>query len=419
MFDTTRQANELASIQSRLIFVKVGLLLILVLLGLRLWQLQIRDGVYYQELARDNRTRSIVLEPARGLLYDRNGELLANNIPSFQLYLSLEDVQDRDDLLSTLPQYIDVNVETISKKLATKRRRGRIKLKSGLTLKEAALIESHRIDLPGVAIQPEYQRHYPLGNYAAHVIGYVGEISESQLKDPDFLDVQAGRIIGKFGVEKTLDTHLLGETGRKIIEVDAFGYPKRSLSIHPPLAGDDLYLTLDIRLQRLAEDLLGEEAGAIVALDPWNGDVLALASQPGFNPNDLSGGISTQAWQQLLQDPRHPLTNRAIQGQYPPGSTFKIVMAAALLGTQKMRASDSLTCPGTFPFGKRVFRDWKRGGHGSVALSKAIEQSCDVYFYKVGNSTWDRFHCHLLSTVWLRSKNGHCLIIRTIWLSPL
>ena len=385
MFDTSRQANELANIQSRLIFVKVGLLLILVLLGLRLWQLQIRDGVYYQELARDNRTRSIVLEPARGLLYDRNGELLANNIPSFQLYLSLEDVQDRDDLLSKLPQYIDVNVETLSEKLATKRRRGRIKLKSGLTLKEAALIESHRIDLPGVAIQPEYQRHYPLGNYAAHVIGYVGEISESQLKDPDFVDVQAGRIIGKFGVEKTLDTHLLGETGRKIIEVDAFGYPKRSLSIHPPLAGDDLYLTLDIRLQRLAEDLLGEEAGAIVALDPWNGDVLALASQPGFNPNDLSGGISTESWQQLLQDPRHPLTNRAIQGQYPPGSTFKIVMAAALLDTQKMRASDALPCPGTFPFGKRVFRDWKRGGHGSVALTKAIEQSCDVYFYKIGN----------------------------------
>ena len=385
MFDTSRQANELADIQSRLIFVKVGLLMLLVLLGLRLWQLQIRDGVYYQDLARDNRTRSIVLEPARGLLYDRNGELLAKNIPSFQLYLSLEDVQDRDDLLSKLPEYVDVNVPAISEKLGTKQRRGRIKLKSGLTLKEAALIESHRIDLPGVAIQPEYQRNYPLGNYAAHVIGYVGEISESQLKDQEFLDVQAGRIIGQYGLERTFDSHLLGETGRKVIEVDAFGYSKRSLSIHPPLAGDDLYLTIDIRLQRLAEDLLGEEAGAMVALDPWNGDVLALASQPGFNPNDLSGGISSQAWQQLLQDSRHPLTNRAIQGQYPPGSTFKIVMAAALLETQTMEATDSITCRGTFPFGKRVFRDWKRRGHGSVDLTKAIAESCDVYFYKAGN----------------------------------
>lgn len=384
MFDTSRQANELADIQSRLIFVKVGLLLILVLLGLRLWQLQIRDGVYYQELARDNRTRSIVLEPARGLLFDRNGELLANNVPSFQLYLSLEDVQDRDAVLSKLPEYLDVNVQDISDKLGTKRR-GRVKIKSGLTLREAALIESHRIELPGVVIQPEYQRNYPLGSYASHVIGYVGEISESQLKDAEFDDLQAGRIIGQYGLERTLDANLLGETGRKVIEVDAFGYPKRSLSIQPPLAGDDLYLTLDIRLQRLAEDLLGDESGAIVALDPWNGDVLVLASQPGFNPNDLSGGISPQAWRQLLQDARNPLTNRAIQGQYPPGSTFKIVMAAALLGTQTMGATDSITCHGTFPFGKRVFRDWKRGGHGSVDLNKALAESCDVYFYKAGN----------------------------------
>lgn len=385
MFDSSRQANELADIQSRLIFVKVGLLMILVLLGLRLWQLQIRDGVYYQELARDNRTRSIVLEPARGLLYDRNGALLAQNIPSFQLYLSLEDVPDREAILTKLPEYIDVDVQAISEKLSTKQRRGRVKIKNGLTLKEAALIESHRIELPGVVIQPEYQRNYPLGTYAAHVIGYVGEISESQLKDPEFLDVQAGRTIGQYGAEQTFDAHLLGETGRKVIEVDAFGYPKRSLSIQSPLAGNDLYLTIDIRLQRLAEDLLGEEAGAIVALDPWNGDILALASQPGFNPNALSGGISLQAWQQLLQDSRHPLTNRAIQGQYPPGSTFKIVMAAALLDTQTIGPKETMTCHGSFPFGRRVFRDWKRSGHGSVDLTKAISESCDVYFYKAGN----------------------------------
>ncbi len=358
--------------------------MILVLLGLRLWQLQIRDGVYYQDLARDNRTRSIVLEPARGLLFDRHGELLANNIPSFQLYLSLEDISDFESILAKLPEYLEVDVQTISDKIGTKRR-GRVKIKNGLTLKEAALIESHRIELPGVVIQPEYQRNYPLGNYASHVIGYVGEISETQLKEQEFLDVQSGRIIGQYGLERTLNSRLLGETGRKVIEVDALGYPKRSLSIQAPLAGDDLYLTLDIRLQRLAEDLLGEEAGAIVALDPWNGDVLALASQPGFNPNDLSGGISPQAWKLLLQDPRHPLTNRAIQGQYPPGSTFKIVMAATLLETRTMSASDSLACTGTFPFGKRVFRDWKRGGHGSVDLTKALAESCDVYFYKAGN----------------------------------
>lgn len=385
MPDTSRQVNELAEIQNRLIFVKVGFLMLLVLLGLRLWQLQVRDGLYYQELARDNRTRSIVLEPARGLLYDRNGELLANNIPSFQLYISLEDVKDREALIARLPQYVEIDEQEISAKLSKKSRRGRVKIKAGITLKEAALIESHRLELPGVVIQPEYQRHYPLETYASHVLGYVGEISESQLKDPEFSDLQPGRIIGQYGVERIFDEYLLGETGEEVIEVDALGYPKRSLSVRRPLAGDDLYLTLDIRLQQLAEDLLGEEAGAIVALDPWNGDVLALASKPGFNPNDLSGGISSKDWQRFLQDTRHPLTNRAIQGQYPPGSVFKIVMAAALLDTQTFNAEDSIPCHGTFPFGKRVFRDWKAGGHGLVDLTKAIAESCDVYFYKAGN----------------------------------
>lgn len=385
MPDTSRQINELAEIQNRLIFVKVGFLMLLVLLGLRLWQLQVRDGLYYQELARDNRTRSIVLEPARGLLYDRNGELLANNIPSFQLYISLEDVKDREALIARLPQYVEIDEQEISAKLSKKSRRGRVKIKAGITLKEAALIESHRLELPGVVIQPEYQRHYPLETYASHVLGYVGEISESQLKDPEFSDLQPGRIIGQYGVERIFDEYLLGETGEEVIEVDALGYPKRSLSVRRPLAGDDLYLTLDIRLQQLAEDLLGEEAGAIVALDPWNGDVLALASKPGFNPNDLSGGISPKDWQRFLQDTRHPLTNRAIQGQYPPGSVFKIVMAAALLDTQTLKAEDSIPCHGTFPFGKRVFRDWKAGGHGPVDLTKAIAESCDVYFYKAGN----------------------------------
>jgi penicillin-binding protein 2 len=280
---------------------------------------------------------------------------------------------------------VDIDRQEVADKLSKKNRRGRIKIKAGITLKEVALIESHRLDLPGVVIQPEYQRHYPLGTSASHVLGYVGEISESQLKDPEFSDLQQGRIIGQYGVERTFDAYLLGKPGEEIIEVDALGYPKRSLSVQRPLAGNDLYLTLDIRLQRLAEDLLGEEAGAIVALDPWNGDVLALASKPGFNPNDVSGGISARDWQQFIQDTRHPLTNRAIQGQYPPGSVFKIIMAAALLETQTLSAQESISCHGTFPFGKRIFRDWRAGGHGQVDLTKALAESCDVYFYKAGN----------------------------------
>lgn len=385
MIDSDRQANELADIQGRLVLIKVGLLIIIALLGLRLWQLQIRDGYYYQELAQDNRTRSIVLEPARGLLYDRHGQLLANNVPSFNLYVSLEDVKDRQELIQQLNRHLRLNQEELSQKLSTPGLQDRVKVKGGLTLKEAALVESHRLDLPGVVIQPEYQRNYPLGAYASHLIGYVGEVSEAQLKQEEFQELQQGRVVGQYGVERTYDRYLRGTAGRELIEVDALGHKNRSISIDKPQAGDDLFLTLDIRLQQRAEDLLGSESGAIVILAPGTGEVLALASRPSFDPNALSRGLSASQWQQLLQDSRHPLTNRAIQGQYPPGSTFKIVMAAAVLDTQTFHPSDYVTCQGGFHFGRRMYRDWKRGGHGLVDLNQALAQSCDVYFYKAGN----------------------------------
>ena len=385
MLESDRQANELVDIQSRLVLIKVGLLIIIALLGLRVWQLQIRDGHHYQELARDNRTRSIVLEPARGLLFDRNGQLLANNVPSFNLYISLEDVKDRTAIIEQVSQHLTLDPEELGEKLSRHGRNTRVKVKGGLTLREAALIESHRLDLPGVVIQPEYQRNYPLGAYASHLIGYVGEVSESQLQQDEFSELHQGSLVGQYGVEGTYDKYLRGFAGRELIEVDALGHTKQSISVNKPGAGDDLYLTIDIRLQKLAEDLLGPESGAIVALDPLSGEVLALASRPGFDPNALSRGLPRSEWQQLLQDSRHPLTNRAIQGQYPPGSTFKIIMAAAVLDTRTFHHSDFLTCQGGFHFGRRMYRDWKRGGHGSVNLNKAIAQSCDVYFYKSGN----------------------------------
>lgn len=385
MKESDPQANGLADIQGRLGFIKVGLLILITLLGLRVWQLQIRDGHYYQELARDNRTRSIVLEPARGLLYDRNGQLLANNVPSFNLYVSLEDVKDRPALIQQLSQHLTIDQEVLQEKLSKHRLKTRVKIKGGLTLKEAALIESHRLDLPGAVIQPEYQRNYPLGAYASHLIGYVGEVSESQLKQEAFRDLHQGSVIGQYGVERTYDQNLRGHAGRELIEVDALGHTKRSISVHRPRSGDDYYLTIDIRLQRLAENLLGNESGAIVVLNPITGEILSLASRPTFNPTALSRGMPASQWQELLQDSRHPLTNRAIQGQYPPGSTFKIVMAAAILDTGTFLSSDSISCQGGFQFGRRTFRDWKRGGHGLVNLKKALAESCDVYFYKAGN----------------------------------
>ncbi len=377
--------EDLRELQRRLTILKVGVVLVLLLLGLRAAQLQIREGAYYRELSEDNRTRSVLLEPARGLIYDRNGVLLANNVPSFGLYVTLEDVKDQRALVKKLVDLLGLDEAVLRAKLAQRRRQlTPVKLKDGLTLREAALVESHRLDLPGVMIQAQSKRNYPAGSVAAHLIGYVGEVSAEQLEQDETGELHQGSIVGQYGVEKTFDRVLRGHPGQKTIEVNALGHEKRTVSVERPRAGDDLYLTIDIRLQRLAESLLGGEAGAIVALDPRNGEILAMASRPAFDPNVLSRELTGPQWAAIVQDEGHPLTNRATQGQYPPGSTFKIVMAAAALDTSTITPETKVRCTGGYQFGKRLFRDWKAGGHGTMDVSQALTQSCDVFFYTVG-----------------------------------
>ncbi len=377
--------SELREVQRRLTILKVGLLLGLVLLGIRLWHLQIREGAYYRNLSDNNRTRSVLIEPARGLIYDRHGELLANNVPSFTLYITLEDVKDREQLIAKLGDLIGLDADLVRRKLAE--RGGKLvprKIKGGLTLREAALIESHRLDFPGVEIQAESQRNYPAGVIAAHLAGYVGEVSADQLERPENAELHQGSIVGQYGIEKTYDHFLRGRAGQKTIEVDATGHEKRIVQIQKPEAGDDLYVTIDVRLQRVAENLLGQEAGAIVALDPRNGEILALASRPVFDPNTLSRELTAKQWDEIVQNEGRPLNNRATQGQYPPGSTFKIVMAAAALETRTVDPTTKIHCAGGYQFGRRLFHDWKAGGHGYVDLHQALVHSCDVYFYTIG-----------------------------------
>ncbi|MEW6245211.1 MAG: penicillin-binding protein 2 [Nitrospirota bacterium] len=379
------QDVELGELQRRLTVLRIGLLLVVALLAFRLWHLQIREGSYYRDLSENNRTRSVILEPVRGQIYDRNGVLLANNVPSFTLYVTLEDVKDREALIQQLTSLLGLDPDMVRRKLATKG--GKLlprKIKDRLSLREAAVIEAHRLDLPGVMIQVESQRNYPGGAVAAHLLGYVGEVSAEQLERSEFEELHQGSMIGQYGVEKTFDRFLRGKAGQKSVEVDALGHEKRSDVVEKPEAGDDLYLTIDVRLQRLAEDLLGEEAGAIVALDPTNGDVLAMASRPAFDPNVLSRELTPKQWVEIVQDEGHPLNNRATQGQYPPGSTFKVIMAAAALETKTVSPSTTVRCTGGYQFGRRLYRDWKAGGHGFIDLEQALVHSCDVYFYTVG-----------------------------------
>ncbi len=381
----TTQHDELRELQQRLLLFKASLLLVLGLLALRLWYLQINEGDYYRDLSENNRTRAVVMEPVRGLIYDRNGVLLANNVPSFGLYVTLEDVKDRKSLIASLVKFVGLDEAAVRKKLSE--RGSRLlprKVKDGLTLREAALIESHRLDLPGVMVRAESQRNYPGGPTAAHLLGYVGEVSSDQLERPEYAELHLGSIIGQYGVEKTYDRFLRGRAGQKTIEVNALGHEKRTVEVDKPSAGDDLYLTIDARLQRLAEQLLGGESGAIIAIETTTGDLLAMASRPVFDPNVLSRELTAKQWDKIVQDEGHPLTNRATQGQYPPGSTFKIIVAAAGLETGTVTTTTKVRCTGGYPFGGRVYRDWKAQGHGVMDVVGAIVDSCDVFFYTIG-----------------------------------
>ena len=324
------QSANLRHIQRRLVVLRLGVVAIFAILLIRVWYIQIVKGEEYAILSEQNRVRMVYLKPPRGLIYDRHHNLLANNVPSFNLYAVLDDIDDRQRFRVALSELIGMSEDNV--RVAIERHetpRVPLKLKEGLTLKEAAAIESNLTRLPGVVIQAETKRSYPQGRVAAHVIGYVGKVSTDDLKGEQFQNLVPDSIVGKYGVELEYDWVLRGHMGRKTIEVDARGHEQRTVQIKEPVPGDNLHLTIDLPLQRLAEDLLRNTDGVIVALDPRNGDVLALASHPTFDPNILSRGLTMSRWNQIRYDPRKPMTNRATQGQYPPGSVFKLVVAAA------------------------------------------------------------------------------------------
>lgn len=369
-----------------------GVLAILVVLGvliLRAWYLQVMEGNTYRGLAETNRVRMVSVLPQRGLIFDRHGRLLVNNTPGFTAYVVPEDAPaPLDPLIARLAVYLDMPEEDIRERIGGLRIAEPftpIPIKNHLTLKEVAFIEAHRLDLPGVKIEVEAQRNYPHGAWAAHLLGYVSEVSSAQRATPEFESLPLGIQVGQYGAEQAYDATLRGRAGEKGVEVDALGHERRVVSHVPPLRGDDLHLTIDADVQLAAEDALHGKAGVVVALDPSTGEVIAMVSHPDFDPNMLSGALTPSRWAELLADPGRPLNNRAIQGQYPPGSTFKIVVAAAALERRAVTPQTQIVCKGGKYFGNRVFRDWKAGGHGIVDLHRALVESCDVYFYEVGD----------------------------------
>lgn len=351
---------------------------------LRLWQLQILQGSDMRKISESNRLRVIGVPAPRGIIFDRNGIPLVKNAPYFCASIIPEEF--RPDTLPALAGLLGITEEALAGKLG---RSGQspfipVRLKEGLSFKEVSYIEARRSDFPGLFIDIEVSRDYIFGSAGSHLIGYLGKLTPDQLKDTAFSDVPPDAFIGQWGVEKLFDKDLRGTAGQRIIEVDALGREIRLLREVPPAKGKDVTLSMDIALQHEAEKAFDGRTGALVALQPQTGELLGLVSSPSFDPNAFSTGITPDGWSSLMQDKKLPMLNRAVSSQYPPGSTFKVLMAIAGLEEGVIQDDTAVSCSGGISFGKWRFGCWRKGGHGRVSLHRAVVESCDVYFYEVG-----------------------------------
>jgi penicillin-binding protein 2 len=354
---------------------------------MRLWYLQVAIGTDMRSLSENNRIRLVRVPAARGVVYDRHGEILVDNRPSFDVVFVPEDARrDRRASLRKLAAYLGEEEHTVVEQAKVPSKRPPyegIVLRKDVDWGGVVALETHQLDLPGVSLQVRPKRFYPRGALAAHLLGYVGEVSERQLAGGAAEDgYQRGDLIGKAGLEQAWDPDIRGEPGGEQVEVDALGRRVRTLQEVPDVAGGTLVLTIDADLQEAAEQAMAEHDGALVALDPRNGEVLAMVSHPAYDPNVFARGIRSEEWNALVRDPKRPLNHRALQGQYPPGSTFKVAVAAGAL--EQGLGGTGVSCSGGMPFGNHYFRCWKKGGHGPVNLHTGIVQSCDVFFYTVG-----------------------------------
>ncbi len=357
---------------------------ILLILCFRLWQLQILDGGKYKRLSEDNRLRILKTPAPRGIIYDRNGMPLVKNIPFFSVSIITDDFKGIDT--GSLSALLGLSKKDIEEKLNRKDNSPfvPVKLKQGLSFEEIARIEARRSDFPGLFVETDVGREYLFGKVGAHIIGYLGKITQSQLSNPELKHFPPDALIGQWGVEALFDNQLRGMPGERIIEVDALGRELRMIQERPSVKGTDINLSIDINIQKAVEDAFGEKAGALVALKPDSGEILALESLPSFDPNIFSMGIAYNDWKSLMEDKKKPMLNRAIQSQYPPGSTFKIITAIAAIEEGIIHPDTKVNCTGGINYGRWTFGCWKKGGHGMVDFHKAIVESCDVYFYEVG-----------------------------------
>lgn len=378
---------------------RIGIIAALVVLAFlifsaRLFQLQIVEGADLRSRSEQNFVRTVRLEAPRGDIVDREGRMLASTRPAYRVQVIPNELRGGDVTFRALGQILSEPAQNLAKlvgKPSGRKRFQPVVLRGDLGYERFAQVESHRYALPGVVTNIGPRRHYAEADHAAHLLGTIGEVGIRQLRLPAFSDYAAGEVVGQFGLESKLEAHLRGTAGGRNVVVDVAGREIELLDEIKAVPGGRVVLTLDRDLQAAAEEAfrskdpeLPDHMGALVAMDPTTGEVLALASLPSYDPNAFAGGIDSATWDQLISDPWKPLRNRAVSGEYSPGSTYKAIVAAAGLSEGVIDTEEEIYCPGHYRLGRRVYRCWKRGGHGDVNLEAALKGSCDVYFYDLG-----------------------------------
>jgi len=353
----------------------------------RLFYLQVIERNEFSRLAENNCIRLQSINPPRGMIFDRNGRLLVENRPSFDLNIILKDAKPVRQTVERLSSYVRVEPDALFTRIGRKNGFSLYKpilLKQDIGRDVLAAIEVNRFDLPGVEVNVKPLRHYIRRGSSTHIIGYLSEINPDELKNGAYPDARPGDYVGKFGAEKSFDRYLRGKRGGRQVEVNATGQVVRVLKTVDAQPGHNIYLTIDQRLQEITEALLSGIAGSAVAMEPSTGEILAMVSSPSFDQNAFVSGLSRSQWSALISNPFRPMENKAIQGLYPPASTYKIITAIAGLEEGVIDDTTTFFCPGFLRYGDRVFRCWKKGGHGTVDIYRALEESCDVFFYQVG-----------------------------------
>ncbi len=412
---------ELVTLKKRVDIATAVILFLVAVLVARLWYLQIHNGAKYQHLSENNRIRVQKIVAPRGDIIDRNGKIIVTNRPCFNIVWIKEDAPDPDVVIKRLAAILDVDISELLERIRESAGQPRyvpMRLREDIDWKTLVYIENHGLDLPGIRIEAVPIRDYLYGNFASHVIGYPGQISKKELESKKSDEYQGGDQIGKMGLEKIFEKNLRGEQGKRYVEVDVHGFEQKQLQNQEPLPGNDLQLTLDLDLQLAAEKALAGKAGAIVTMDVNSGAILTLASSPPLQLNQFLGGISVKNWKKHLDDPLHPLLNKAIQGQYPPGSTYKIVTALAGLGEKAISPQSISYCTGSMTLYRRRYGCWKRRGHGAIDLNRALAESCDVYFYQVGQKVGVNKLAQYAGSLGLGKKTGITLEHEKSGLTP-